>query len=747
MTAGPPFVTPPSSATPPSSSAAPSAAPPSSAGWAGGVVDARTVKDPAGRAEPGRAVRTRRFRWAVALLALATLACTAACAGPPSKGPVHSAPLNQSRNNVVILANEPNSGMSPSTLITSFLQALTGDQEDPGFSVAQEFLAPEVRAKWIPAGSTWSVKTKIVDYSSPVPVDQHATDHPAHPADAPAAGTAPQAAEQTPVGTEETFSVGGQEKAQIDPYGFFQYRTESVTQLFTVKYLGPSIGWRITTPPDFRMVRPEAFKRAYQTYQSPLAVYLPLRGAVNPVMDQVYLTQDSGKVDYTYDALARAVLHGRSQSQDTHLALAGPVTVDSTGTARVILQPPSAGQADLIGDVQQAMLKTFQDASENPQLLSSTALTQVLVDYAGCTSCQSVPVAPNNSAPPPVYWVCPQSQGDSNAAIVSLSPQVLPAQPPGTPTAPAVCTISSKKVTPVVPTTGLQLQKDSPIAVKQAPDSANQKQSASTTIVAAVQTDGSVVVVDDKNAGHNVWYTATAGDPKNITDLEWDPVDGSLWVVDNNTLYRVQDPGPKGSTTGSPQAVLVPDQHVLRFKPSPDGQRAVVVSGLPTSDPTAAASSQPASMVFITRSGDSATLSNAEGDFSGEFPLLQGETQTGDKSSIGLQAVTDAAWADGRTVLLLGLQQAESSTPKLYKVYLDGSQDSTISTPEDAQSTARHITAVAGVSTGHQTLWTMSDASGPTDPNTTYSYFRRSNGSDSFQELGWSPVAATATAG
>ena len=88
---------------------------------------------------------------AAALLAAFTAAGTAACAGPPSKGDVHSVTLNQSRNNVLILAREPDSKMQPTQLVNSFLGALTGDQKDPTFGVAQEYLTPSARAKWNPA--------------------------------------------------------------------------------------------------------------------------------------------------------------------------------------------------------------------------------------------------------------------------------------------------------------------------------------------------------------------------------------------------------------------------------------------------------------------------------------------------------------------------------------------------------------------------------------------------------------------
>ncbi|MEY9858736.1 hypothetical protein ABH935_004359 [Catenulispora sp. GAS73] len=725
---------------------------PPSAPRPGDAVDYRTTRDPDPGSrpdeptQPGRVAAHRACRWAAALLALVTLAGAAACAGPPSKGDVRSAPLNQSRNNVAILANEPTPSMPPGLLVTSFLQALTGDQEDPSFSVAQEFLTPEARSKWIPAGSTWTGTTKIVGYEVSVPDAPQTANHSAHPAEGAGAATAPQAAAPTPVGAEQTISVSGAQVAQIDPYGFFQFQTGPVIQQFTLKYLGASVGWRIATPPDFRMIHPDSFKRAYQEYQSPLAVYLPSHGSAAPVTDQVYLTQDSGKVDYTYDALARAVLHGRLSSQDTGLTLARPVTVDSNGLARVTLQTPPPGRAGLVTDVQLALTRTFRDASENQQLLSSTALSQVLVDYPGCTSCNPNSVAPDGSTTPPVYWVCPQTQGDSNAAIVDR-PQLS-----GGADAPAVCPANGAKVPSLVPLTGIQLEKDTPIAVKQTSDSSDAKSPQSMTFVAAVEHSGAVVVLDDKNNAQQVWYRAKSAN--GVTDLEWDPTDGSLWVVDNKNLYRVQDPVAPGSGDGTPQQIPIPipDQQVVRFKPSPDGLRAVVVSGPSTTDPSGAAGPQTATMVFIARTGGSVALTGLDGSPSGAFSLVQALTTDAEASHDGLQhdvlqTVTDAAWADGRTVVLLGLQQAGSSTPKLYRLYLDGSQDSTIMAPEDAQTAARHIAAVTGMIGGHASLWTFSDAPGPTDSNTTYSYFKRSSGADSFQESGWSPVAATATAG
>ena len=307
---------------------------------------------------------------------------------------------------------------------------------------------------------------------------------------------------------------------------------------------------------------------------------------------------------------------------------------------------------------------------------------------------------------------------------------------------PAVCPANGGKVASVVDMAGVELSKGSPlIAVKQTPDSTDVKTPSGTTMVALVNTNGAVVVLNDKNADQRIWYTPAQ--PGRITDLEWDPVDGSLWVVDNSSLYRVQDPGDKPPGTSQEQ-VLAPGQTVSRFKPSPDGLHAVVVGGRSpsSSSPGSATGPQPAWMTTIDRTGDTPSLSTDT-----VFQLLAGPTQTQDLVSVTLQTAIDAAWADARTVVILGTQ-TDSSTPKLFKVYLDGSQDATIMDPDDAQPAARHIGAVTGASSqGHPSLWTFSDAPGPTDPSASVSYFKRSGGSDSSQEIGSSPVVATVTSG
>jgi hypothetical protein len=606
--------------------------------------------------------------------------------------------------------------MTPSQLIDGFLHALTGDQKDPGFSVAQDYLTDGARKNWTTPGLTKIVNSYTQTDSSQPPVD-----HISYPGSAPTS-SAP------PVGTEDKITVSGFQVAQLDALGFLSYPpSQTIQQEFTVKYLGPATGWRIATAPMFRMIDKDAFKRVYQTYQSALPVYLPTPHDQAQQMDQVYLTQATGRAEYTYDALAQAVLRGRYPRQNSQLALAKPVTVSPTGAATVTLQVPPDGRRD-ITDAARALGLTFRDASETQQLLSASPLTSVQVTYAGCTGgfCRSQPPISYTAQVPLVYWVCPQGQNGSQSVLVSA--------PLPTPSGQATPCPGNGKAQSAIDLSGVQLSKDTPVAVKQAAGSADVRSPSGPLVAAVVDSAGRVMVVSAKNpSDRRPWYTAASA--AQVTDLEWDPVDGSLWVVDNGNLYRVQDPDGNRSSVDSQKVVLVPGGQVNKFKPSPDGSRAVVLTG----GAVGAAGLSPVAMVIIDRTGGVPSISPATA-----FGLL-GDTWLGDY----LQTATDAAWADGRTVVVLGVPE-NSNTAKLFKVYLDGTQDSAISNPEDVQPAAKHIAAATGDSpSGHASLWLLSDGSGATDSGGTgaYVYFKKSGSTDSSQELGSTPVVATTATG
>ncbi|MFL6113613.1 MAG: hypothetical protein ACJ786_19955, partial [Catenulispora sp.] len=360
-------------------------------------------------------------------------------------------------------------------------------------------------------------------------------------------------------------------------------------------------------------------------------------------------------------------------------------------------------------------------------------VTNIQVTYTGCTpTACGVQDLNKDAGVPPVYWVCPQASNES--AVVSKPLSANPLVNNG----PPVCPPNNAKAHSEVDLSGLSLVKDAPMAVKRNDTAADGKAPPSSIVAAVLARDAKgagVVVVGGKNSGdHRVWYQTV--DPSKITDLEWDPVDGSLWVVDSHTLYHVRDPGGKEPSTDSRDSVQAPlGVQITRFKPAPDGSRAVIVTGQNATG--SSAGPWPAAMVAIDRTTQVPSLPDTV------FPLLSSDP--GDTLlSASLASATDAAWADGRTVVLLGVPK-DSNTVRLFKVYADGSQDSTISAVEDAQPAAKHIAAATSVTNGRHMLWVFSDGTGPAaDPENSYVYFKSHGATDiSNQELGSTPVVAT----
>ena len=88
-------------------------------------------------------------RTALAILTAAALTCLAACAGPPSKGPIKQATLNHDQNQISITAKGPYDNIQPRAVVGGFLAATAGDDGDPAFQVAQQFMADGVGKAWI----------------------------------------------------------------------------------------------------------------------------------------------------------------------------------------------------------------------------------------------------------------------------------------------------------------------------------------------------------------------------------------------------------------------------------------------------------------------------------------------------------------------------------------------------------------------------------------------------------------------
>ncbi|NUP52501.1 MAG: hypothetical protein HOW97_35025 [Catenulispora sp.] len=690
------------------------------------------VREAAG-APSGRAV-PRRARTVLAAVTALTAISVAACVGPPSGGDSTLKPLSQSHNNVFIAAREPSAEMDPGQLVQNFLQALTGDQKDPTFSVAQDYLSKEVRKTWIAPGTTWNARTSIVELGNPIEA-QPGVAHAERGADPAGSSTS------IPDGTQTTVEVTATEVAQLDDHGFYQADAQPSTSVlpFNLKYERGD-GWRIEKAPTERLINLDSFKRVYQTNQSALPIYLP--GSGGQAVDQVYLTQATGKPDYTYNALAEAVLNGRDTAQASPLQMdkSKPVTLNAQGVATVTLRLPSGGGTAGLEDVQTALLKTFSDAASAPQMVGSTPqLQKVLVTYDGCgTACVAQDVSTASTDQPPlVYWLCPVVNGRST--VVSRAP-----------TAPSSSASVCGDNTHVVMTLNDTVAKDSPLAVAQPGDASRYRPQTSQIVAVVVKRPdgtGAVMVTDrSKPDQHEVWYTLP--DPAAVTDLEWDPVDGFLWMVQSHGLYRLRDPAGKPPGTANVDPVTVPSGAQLTgFKPSPDGTRAVLVTDQLLAQ-SGASTPWPAAMVAIDRGTDAPRQGSADAPrlVGVDTPLLSGP---------GLPAVlsraTDAAWADARTVVLIG-NSGTSNTLRVFKVYSDGSQDSLISDPEDAQPAAKHISAASSVLLGRPGIWVFSDGAGPAGSATgdtsgspgSNVYFKRRGGGESYQDNGWSPVVATA---
>ncbi|MFL6117366.1 MAG: hypothetical protein ACJ786_39335, partial [Catenulispora sp.] len=232
-----------------------------------------------------RAAANRVRRRAAAALAVVIVAGTAACAGPPTGGSVKTTALSQGHNNVLIFARGPELKMSPTQLVSNFLQALTGDQKDPSFIVAQEYLTAQGRKLWAQEGLSGNAPTKIVDHNDfPILDDPGAVaGHGNRPA------TAATASPTQKVGDTATVTVQADQRAEVDPYGFYRIKPGPLPVKFDLTW--EQGGWRINNPPPYRMIDEGAFKRVYQINQSAMPIYLPTSGSQDIPVDQVYLTQ------------------------------------------------------------------------------------------------------------------------------------------------------------------------------------------------------------------------------------------------------------------------------------------------------------------------------------------------------------------------------------------------------------------------------------------------------------------------
>jgi hypothetical protein len=249
-----------------------------------------------------------------------------------------------------------------------------------------------------------------------------------------------------------------------------------------------------------------------------------------------------------------------------------------------------------------------------------------------------------------------------------------------------------------------------------APSTGPNPPNAGPAVVAAYVKDGRdagwVVVADDSQpkAAVKRWYHASG--PGTVTSLDWDPIDGALWVVDAGELHYVR---PNSDGTGDDlgiSAVLpkaVPEGTLQRFKLSPDGREAAIVTDGTVDQVTKLPLAQ-AWMVPMDRPAVPGT--SVPGSDGGGYPLLA-----------DLKSVTDVAWAGRRALVLLGAEKTNTDA-KLYQVYADGSQDSTLlGATADAESSSADI-AAQGVDAGAPKFRIFSDGAAGADATRTVVYWK-----------------------
>ena len=149
-----------------------------------------------------------------------------------------------------------------------------------------------------------------------------------------------------------------------------------------------------------------------------------------------------------------------------------------------------------------------------------------------------------------------------------------------------------------------------------------------------------------------------------------------------------------------------------RFKLSPDGREAAVVTGNTQDLATKQVLAQ-AWMVPLVRAG-------APGAPAATVPALQ---DSGYPLLADLKSVTDVPWAGRRALVLLGTDKAGSDA-KLYQVYADGSQDDTLlGATADAESSSTVI-AAQGVDAGIPEFRIFSDGAASADGSLTLVYWK-----------------------
>jgi hypothetical protein len=617
----------------------------------------------------GAKTRETRARWTVATLIAVVVACAAACAGPPSSGPISMSTLNHDTNQISITSKLPYGGEGPKEIVKGFLAATTGDDHDPTFAIAKLYMTPDVAAQWDAdkelSGGAAVIYDKTPSVSEPVPTPTPEADQPT---------TSPSVTTTTDGQVEETttVTVTGMEMASRNVLGYYKVASSTPSDTtVTLKLAKTKNGWRIASKPQHRVLGIDDFRRAYPT---PSPVFQPAELSQTTVrsVDQVYLTPSNTLA--TYRALVQALLGGRGNDPSAPVS---SVTTDpsSSSTVTIELDKPLKGDPKAL---ELAIQDTFQAAVATSQLgVGSAEFSSFKLVYRNYLG-QTLPL--HSSADitfPSVYFTVDGGvyRGDV--------PDEGSASPPA-------ATILS----------GGANRKLGKIAVKQeapgADDTLKTDSSTRFPTVAAVNLQpgpgyGDVEVTGNVHPGKapgqpTSWYHTDH--PDDITDLAWDPVDGGLWIVDGGDLWKVPPPAANGQPTPGTKVDRIPgyDQY-QRFRLSPDGRNAVVVTGAGV-DTASSNDRTQALMVAIDRADpDTTQLLKLK------FPLVV-MTGPSTQDQTPLTHIADVAWA-GRTIVFLAKASGQATAPpKLYKVYEDGSQDlRLLDSGEEAEAQATRIAA------------------------------------------------------
>ena len=256
-------------------------------------------------------------------LLAAAVACVAGCVGMPSNGPVQPATASATSaapdvNLVGPHPSGPQPGADPSQIVQGFLLA---SASYPTYPVAQDYLVSSALKTWKPG---WAV-TVFSTLNVPDPVPAAKSGHTASP--------------------QVTVQVTGTAQASFDGSGQYvsaqNQGQPAAPYSFTLVKVGGQ--WRITNPPNYRMLLAEDFPLFYKAQDLyfvdpqdqvlvPDSVFVPLGTTVSEVLDNLVHALIDGPVTPWLEGAADSELQASAGTRVLGVTPAGStVTVDLGG--------------------------------------------------------------------------------------------------------------------------------------------------------------------------------------------------------------------------------------------------------------------------------------------------------------------------------------------------------------------------------------------------------------------------------